>query len=164
MCKCKGFFIGQEVLCIAVIFSACFVLVKKLSVVFWDFLWTGIAVLTDKVWRCYNDLQVLRGLSTNSNYVQDLLCENFLSGKDVIRLTYFIELFTSIWVVWWLWSTITHILMICASCCWVFGAAPACCSDVALNEGVSPIWRKGGRCLLWSMYMRHLCKLREIHY
>lgn len=37
-----------------------------------------------------------------------------------------------------MWSMITHIPMICASCCWVFGAAPACCSDVALNEGVSP--------------------------
>lgn len=38
MCICKVFlFVGQEVLCIAVTFSACFVLA---------FLWTGIAVLT----------------------------------------------------------------------------------------------------------------------
>lgn len=46
----QGFFIGQEVLCIEVTFSTCFVLVNKLcQVVFGDFLWTGKAVLTDEL-------------------------------------------------------------------------------------------------------------------
>lgn len=50
MCKLKGFFIGQEVLCIEVKFFTCFVLANELcQVVFGDFLWTGIAVLTDEV-------------------------------------------------------------------------------------------------------------------
>lgn len=46
----EGFFIGQEVMCIEVTFFTCFVLANELcQVVLGDFLWTGIAVLTDEV-------------------------------------------------------------------------------------------------------------------
>lgn len=48
MCRCK-FFIAQEVLCIEVTFPTCSVLAKKLWAVFWDFLWMGIAGLTENL-------------------------------------------------------------------------------------------------------------------